>query len=388
MPGVTNVRYTEQDEILKFVDEEKIDLIIIGPEKQLVEGMANFFRSNGKKVFGFNKAAAALEGSKIYAKEFMKKYSIPTAPFEVFSSYKRAYKYLRNQFDEKPGIKFFIKADEICGGKGAIAAPDYESGKSALHKLMIDQACGKGAKVVIEEHIPGQEASIFVLTDGKTAVTLPPAQDHKRALDNDEGLNTGGMGAYAPAALVDEKVYARVEKEIILPTLVGMEQERIADSGILFIGLMIDRKGKPYVLEYNVRFGDPETQPLLSLLKSDLYPILNACAEGDLEEVELDWYEGAAVSVVASVSGYPTRYNYQNEEIFGIADAESLENVFIYHGDSSVREGHFFTNGGRIITVTGVGKDIKTAQKLAYKAMSKIEFRGMHYRKDIASKAL
>ncbi len=388
MPNVTNVLLKDKRDLVALAQREEIDLTVVGPEVPLVEGLVDFFRDHDLRIFGFRKAAAQLEGSKVYAKRFMQKYSIPTAPFRVFESYRQAVMYLEESFQENPDAAFFIKADELCGGKGAIHAPDLETGQRALHAFFKEKRCGVGKQVVVEERLSGQEASVFVITDGKAVATLPPAQDHKTLYDGDQGPNTGGMGAYAPAPLVNEAIYDRVEQEVILPTLLGMEAERISDCGVLYLGLMIDPKGKPYVLEYNVRFGDPEAQPILTLLKSDLYPLLFACTEGKLDQAEIQWEEGAAVCVVLSVSGYPEVYDHQDEEIHGIQEAEALEDVVVYHAGTELRDGKFFTKGGRILGVTGIGCNVAAAQLRAYRAVSTISFTGMHYRTDIAKKAL
>ncbi len=388
LQGATNVPLKDRHDLVAFALREDVDLIVIGPEAPLVEGLVDFLRAHDLRVFGFKKTAAQLEGSKAFAKRFMQKYSIPTAAFRIFEHYRMALAYLEERFKEDPGEGFFIKADELCGGKGAIRAPDLESAQKALVALLKEKRCGVGQRVVIEERIPGEEASIFAFTDGKSVATLPPAQDHKTLYDGDQGPNTGGMGAYAPAPLVSEAVYERIEQEIILPTLLGMEEERLSDSGLLYCGLMIDPKGKPHVLEYNVRFGDPEAQAILPLLKSDLYPILRACTEGGLSKATLKWKEGAAVCVVLSVAGYPERYDHQNEEIFGIEEAEALGDVIVYHAGTEMRDGRFFTKGGRILGVTALGPDVAAARERAYQAVSKIHFKGMHYRRDIAAKAL
>lgn len=388
MKHVTNLPLKDPRDLVAFAKREEIDLTVVGPEAPLVEGLVDFFQAHDLRIFGFKKAAAKLEGSKAYAKHFMQKYFIPTAPFMVFEGYHQALEYLKEQFQEDPEREFFIKADELCGGKGSIHAPDLESGRRALQTLFKEKRCGVGKRVVIEECLKGEEASVFTFTDGKAIATLPPAQDYKRLHDGDLGPNTGGMGSYAPAPVVTEEVYDRIEQEIILPTIFGMEEDRISDRGILYFGLMIDRKGKPYVLEYNVRFGDPEAQAILPLLKSDLYPVLMACIEGKLDEAKLEWREGAAVCVVLSVSGYPEVYDHQNEEIHGIEEAEGLGDVIVYHAGTELRDGRFFTRGGRILGVTGMGKDVPSARRRAYEAVQKIHFQGMHYRKDIAAKVL
>jgi len=386
MENVTNIPLKDPRDLVAFASREEIDLTVVGPEAPLVEGLVDYFRQHGLKIFGFGRAAARLEGSKAFAKRFMQKYAIPTAPFRVFEGPRPAMRYLKEQFEEDPDREFFIKADELCAGKGAFPAPDLTAAEEALRKLFDERCCGKGERVVVEERLRGREASVLVLTDGRSVATLVPAQDYKRAYDGDEGPNTGGMGSYAPTPLVDEQVYERIEQEIILPTLLGMEEERISDSGVLYFGLMIDPKGKPYVLEYNVRFGDPEAQPILSLLKSDLYPILMACLNRKLDQAEIEWHEGAAVCVVISVEGYPERYDYQDREIRGIAEAEQMENVVVYHAGTDLRAGRFYTKGGRILGVTGLAEDIPSARERAYQAVSRIEFEGMRYRKDIALK--
>ncbi len=388
MENVTNVPLKDPRDLVAFAAREEIDLTVVGPEQPLVEGIVDFFRQHGLRIFGFGKAAAQLEGSKAFAKRFMQKYAIPTAPFRIFEHSRAALRFLREQFEEDPKRAFFIKADELCAGKGAFPAPNLEAAEIALRKLLDEKSCGVGKLVVIEEALHGQEASVLVFSDGKAVATMPPAQDHKRAYDNDEGPNTGGMGAYAPTPLVTEQVYERIEQEIILPTLLGMEEERLIDSGVLYFGLMIDPKGKPYVLEYNVRFGDPEAQPILALLESDLYPVLQACVDGKLDQVELRWRKGAAVCVVIAVEGYPERYDYQNEEIQGLEEAEALQDVIVYHAGTEYRNGKFYTKGGRILGITGLGPDVASARERAYEAVSKIHFRGMRYRRDIALKAL
>jgi phosphoribosylamine--glycine ligase len=385
MEDVTNVPLKDPRDLVAFATREEIDLTVVGPEAPLVEGLVDYFRTHDLKIFGFARAAAQLEGSKAFAKRFMQKYAIPTAPFRVFEGHRPAIRYLKEQFAEDPTREFFIKADELCAGKGAFHVPDLVAASLALRKLFEEKCCGRGERVVIEERLKGHEASVLVITDGRSVATLVPAQDYKRAYDQDQGPNTGGMGSYAPTPLVDEHVYERIEQEIILPTLLGMEEERLSDSGVLYFGLMIDPKGKPYVLEYNVRFGDPEAQPILALLKSDLYPILMACLEKRLERAQIEWHEGAAVCVVISVSGYPERYDYQDEEIHGIAEAEQMEDVIVYHAGTDLREGKFYTKGGRILGVTGLGEDITEARERAYQAVSKIHFEGMRYRRDIAS---
>lgn len=387
MDHVTNVPLTRKEDLLAFAEREEIDLTVVGPEAPLVEGLVDYFRAHDQRTFGFQKGAARLEGSKAYAKRFMQKYGIPTAPFRVFESYSSAMRHLKEQFEEEPDREFFIKADELCGGKGALPAPDLEAGRRALQNLFHERRCGRGERVVVEESLRGEEASVLVLTDGHSVAAFPAARDYKTVDDHDQGPNTGGMGSFAPATRVDENVYDRIEREILLPTLFGMEAERIRDCGVLYLGLMIDPKGKPYVLEYNVRLGDPEAQPILSLLKSDLFGIIHACTEGKLDRVEIDWREGAAVCVVLAVSGYPEVYDHQGEEIRGIREAEASGEgqVIAYHAGTELRGEGFFTKGGRILGITGLGADTASARNRAYEAISQISFGGMRYRTDIAA---
>ena len=384
MEGVTNVPLEDPRDLVAFATREDVALTVVGPEAPLVRGLADYLRRHDLPVLGFGRAAARLEGSKVFAKRFMQKYAIPTAPFRVFEHRASALRYLRERFAEDPARAFFVKADELCAGKGAFPARSLKEAEEALRKLLDEKVCGVGERVVVEEALRGEETSLLALTDGRSVATLPPAQDYKRAYDGDEGPNTGGMGAYAPTPVVTEAVYQRVEQEIVLPTLLGMEEERLSDRGVLYFGLMIDPKGKPYVLEYNVRFGDPETQPILSLLESDLYPAFRACVEGRLERVELRWRAGAAVCVVLCVEGYPERYTHQNEPIEGIEEAEALGDVIVYHAGTEYRDGRFYTKGGRILGVTAWGPDVAAARERAYRAVEKIRFRGMRYRRDIA----
>ena len=389
MTGVRSVAFKGYQELIELAKAERVDLTVVGPENPLADGISDLFRAHGLKIFGFKKAAAKLEWSKVYAKYFMRLYKIPTAPFRVFESCDTALQYLKERFAKDPNAQFFVKADELCGGKGAMQATNLEEGEKAVRELLIEKKCGKGERSVIEECLNGEEASIlvFVDTQGRYAL-MPPAQDHKRRDDGDKGPNTGGMGSYAPAPLISRTVMQSIEEKIIRPTLEGMKAEGLIDCGILYFGLMIAPEGKPYVLEYNARFGDPEAQVILPLLKSDLYPILLACVEGRLGQMKLEWRDGAAVCVTLTVSGYPTHYGHEREVIEGLEEAERMRDVIVYHAGTMRQDGRFITKGGRILNVVGLGKDVSEARKRAYEAVNKIHFNGMHHRKDIAAKAL
>lgn len=389
MPRVRNIAFKNYEELLKLAKEERVDLTVVGPENPLAEGIVDLFRANNLKIFGFRKAAAKLEWSKVYAKDFMRLYKIPTAPFRPFNGYDMALEHLKGRFAEDPKAELFIKADELCAGKGAIHVTTLEEGQKALRELLIEKRCGEGERVVIEDCLGGEEASIFVFVDSKGAFKLmPPAQDYKRRDEGDRGPNTGGMGSYAPARLVNQTIMRNIEEQVIYPTLKGMKAEGLIDCGILYFGLMIDPEGQPYVLEYNARFGDPEAQVILPLLRSDLYLILLACVEGHLDETRIEWRDGAAVCVALTVSGYPTHYGHEREGIEGLEEAEKMKAVIIYHAGTMLQDGRFITKGGRILNVVGLGKDVAQARKRAYAAVKKIHFKGMHYRRDIAAKAV
>jgi len=394
MPNARNIAFKDYQELIKLAKAEGVDLTVVGPENPLAEGIVDLFRAQGLKIFGFKKAAARLEWSKVYAKHFMRLYKIPTAAFRVFDSYDAALRYLKGRFLKEPSAEFFIKADELCAGKGAIHTTDLQEGEKALRALLIERRCGRGERVVIEDALKGQEASIFAFVDAQGHYKLmPAAQDHKRRDDGDRGPNTGGMGAYAPAPIFKATMH-RIEEQVIHPTLAGMKAEGLIDCGILYFGLMIaapppgQMEGQPYVLEYNARFGDPEAQVILPLLKSDLYPILSACVEGQLDQTRLEWRDGAAVCVALTVLGYPTQYGHEREVIEGLEEAEKMTGVIVYHAGTILQDGRFITKGGRILNVVGLGKDVSEARRRAYEAVEKIHFKGMHYRKDIAIKAL
>ncbi len=367
--------------VAQFVEENNIELTVIGPEATLVDGIVNVFGKHNLTVFGPQAEAAIIEGSKAFSKELMAKYNIPTAFFKVCTSLEEAKAYV-----EEKGAPIVIKADGLAAGKGVVVAMTMEEAYAAVEDIMGDHKFGAaGAQVVIEEFMEGEEASLLAFTDGKTIVPMIAAQDHKRVNDGDEGPNTGGMGAYAPAPVMTETLRNKCVETILKPTIAAMEAEGRTYKGCLYAGLMI--KGEDIkVVEFNARFGDPETQIVLPLLDSDLVEIMLACASGNLQEEMVRWSKQAAVCVVMASGGYPNSYP-QGIEITGLEVANALENVVVFHAGTKEVDGKIVTAGGRVLGVTAVGADIASAQKKAYAAVQKIEFQGAHYRKDIAWRA-
>ncbi len=387
-PGIANfaecisgVSIEDNDAIVALAKEKNIDLVVVGPEVPLVNGVVDALTAAGIKAFGPTKDAAELEGSKIYAKVVMRRYKIPTARSEVFGDPSRAHVYVRQM--RQP---FAIKADGLAAGKGVILTKTVDEAIEAIDLLMKEKAFGDaGNRVVIEEFMEGEEASMLAFTDGETIVAMPASQDHKRVNDGDEGLNTGGMGAYAPAPVITPELQERVMEEILKPTIEGMKKEGRPFKGCLYAGLMITAKG-PKVVEFNARFGDPETQVVLPLLKSDLVEVMLACVDGKLAETKVEWSDEAAVSVVMASGGYPGDYE-KGKEIKGVADAEAM-GALVFHAGTAEQDGTVVTSGGRVLNVVGVAKDIPEAVKKAYAGVEKISFDGAHYRKDIAHRAL
>ncbi|MFB6286614.1 MAG: phosphoribosylamine--glycine ligase [Candidatus Bipolaricaulia bacterium] len=388
LANVYNVPQAEPSEVVALAVREDVDLAVVGPEDALIDGLADELRHRGVRAFGFGRDAAQLRGSKIYAKRFMSKHGVPSPPYRVFNHPKPALSYLEAMWAENPDQPYDVKPDEPCQGQGNHVVRNVREAKRALHRLLSDRACGVGERVVVEEGIGGHDASLTALTDGQTLLTVPPAHVQQRLADSGTGPSTEGMGAYAPAALLDEQVYGRVEAEIVLPTLDGLHTDRAASVGALDLGLRVDPKGKPHALAYHVGFGDPQTQTLLALLASDLYPVLSACEDGRLDRTELRWRDGAAVSVVLTVEGYPHDLAHRNEPIVGLADVEAMPDVFVDHGGTDRRRGQLVTRGGRVLTVTGRGPEMASARERAYEAIGRIRFPGMSYRRDIAERAL
>ena len=377
-----NVNQNDFSALLDLVKYEWIDLTIVGPEDPLSKGIVDLFEKEGRKILGPTKAAAQLESSKVFSKDLMKSYGIPTAEYRVFTSYLHAEEYLRFK-----GAPIVIKADGLAAGKGVFIAGTMEEAMDALKVIMKDRAFGDaGNKVIIEDCLMGEEASYMVFTDGKTIVPMVSSQDHKRIFDDDKGPNTGGMGAYSPAPVMTEELEKVVIEKIMKPTIRALKSEGINYKGILYAGLMID-KGIPSVLEFNCRLGDPETQPVLSRLKTDLMDIAMAVTEERLSEINIEWDNDTSVCVVLSSSGYPGQYR-KGDVITGLDEANKMEGVQIFHAGTAFKDDHVVTAGGRVLGVTALGKDIATAKSRAYAAAGKIHYNGMHYRKDIADRAL
>ena len=367
--------------ILRFVKEHEIGLVVVGPEVPLMNGLVDELEAAGIRTFGPRANAAEIEGSKSFAKDLMKKYGIPTARYEVFTAAEPARAYIRQE-----GAPIVVKADGLAAGKGVIVAMTEQEALDAVDAIMEDHFFGDaGARVVIEEFMEGEEASLLAFTDGTMIRPMISAQDHKRAYDGDRGPNTGGMGTYAPAPVMTPEMTERAVEEILKPTIAAMAKEGRVYRGCLYLGLMVTADG-PKVVEFNARFGDPETQVVLPLLDSDLVAIMCACADGTLADVPIRWKDGAAVCVVLASGGYPGHYD-KGQEIHGLADAEAM-GALVFHAGTAMKDGKLVTNGGRVLGVIGRGADISSAVDAAYAAATKISFKDAYYRKDIAHRAL
>ena len=374
--------------LLAFAKEKKIGLTVVGPEAPLVAGIVDLFTKEGLKIFGPTRELAAIEGSKVFAKEYMKKVGVPTADFKVFDNYDEASRYIHER--QEPLV---IKADGLAAGKGVSVCRAIEDRKTALKDIMVDKIFGDaGSKVIIEECLFGEEASIIVVSDGTNVVPLASSQDHKRVFDGDRGPNTGGMGAYSPAPAVTDQVFKQIMDTAIYPVIRGLAAEGKPYKGVLYAGIMMTEKG-PYVLEFNARFGDPETQAILPRLKSDLVELIERAIDGKLENYRLEWDTRPCVSVVVSSGGYPGEFQ-KGMEIRGLEDVEKMRNVVVFHAGtklgSRASDGHnlYITNGGRVLNVTALGIDYKNAVNLCYEAVRMIHFDKMHYRTDIAYRAM
>ncbi len=373
------LKATDIDGIVNFAEESGIDFVMVAPDDPLVAGMVDALEAAGIRAFGPVKAAAIIEGSKSFSKDLMKKYNIPTAGYAVFDNSQEALAYL-----DGCGAPIVVKADGLALGKGVIIAQTIDQAKDAVRGIMDDRLFGEsGNRVVIEEFIEGPEVSILAFTDGKTVVPMVSSQDHKRVFDHDQGPNTGGMGTFSPSPLYDKKLADRCMKEVFIPTIEAMNKEGRKFKGILYFGLMLTKDG-PKVIEYNARFGDPEAQVVLPRLKTDLLDIFNAIIDERLADIDIEWNENAAVCVIAASGGYPGKYA-TGIEISGIGEAESGGNI-IFHAGTVYKEGKFFTAGGRVLGVTAVEGTMERAINKAYAGIEKINFEGMHYRKDIGRK--
>jgi phosphoribosylamine--glycine ligase len=377
-----DIKVDDVDALLDFVKYNWIDLTVVGPEAPLTAGMVDAFMKEDRIIFGPNSAGAQLEGSKIFAKDFMQKYGIPTSEYKSFSSYLHAEEYVRLK-----GAPIVVKADGLAAGKGVIVAETVDEALDALKLIMKDKAFGDaGNKVIVEQCLKGEEASFMILTDSKTVVPLATSQDHKQIYNGDKGPNTGGMGAYSPAPIVTDELRTDIMQNIVDPIMKGLSRERIDYRGVIYVGVMVC-DGKPYVLEFNVRFGDPEAQPILARLDCDLFDLLKATAEGRLKDIKVSWKNDASICVVLSAKGYPGSYE-KGKVIQGLDSFTDDQNVVVFHAGTSLDDNDVVTSGGRVLGVTALGKDIRTAQENVYKAIEKIHFDGMHFRKDIADKAI
>jgi len=372
----------EIEKLADFATKEKIDLTVVGPELPLTLGIADLFSKRGLRIFGPNREAARLEGSKAFAKEILKENRIPTASFATFSEASSAKRYLGEQ---KP--PYVVKADGLAAGKGVIICADRKEAEAAIEDILVRKLFGQaGEKLVIEEFLQGEEASFMALTDGEHILPLASSQDHKRVFDGDRGPNTGGMGAYSPAPVVTPELHRRILDEILNPLLRGLKKKGVHYSGVIYVGLMIADDG-PKVLEFNARFGDPECQPIMMRLKSDLVSLLEATIEGKLDRMKAEWYRDPAVCVVLCAGGYPGAYE-KGQEIRGLEKLKHWQRGFVFHAGSAEKQGRFLTSGGRVLGVTALGTNIQEAVREVYRAIGEIEWDGMHYRRDIAQRAL
>jgi phosphoribosylamine--glycine ligase len=376
-----NVPITDPKQLADFAEQEHIALTVVGPEAPLAAGIVDLFRERGLKIFGPTQRAAQLEASKDFAKSFMVRHGIPTAHSQTFADVAAAHAYVDQQ-----GAPIVIKADGLAAGKGVVVAMTLDEAHQAVDMMLADNRLGDaGARVVIEEFLEGEEASFIVMVDGSNVLPLATSQDHKRLLDNDQGPNTGGMGAYSPAPIVTPQLHARVMREIILPTVQGMAKEGEPYTGFLYAGLMIDAQGNPKTLEFNCRMGDPETQPIMARLKTDLVTVIEHAVNGTLKDIELDWDRRTALGVVLAAAGYPDAPR-KGDVITGIP--EESEDSVTFHAGTIIDNGTLKTAGGRVMCVVGLGDSVRVAQKHAYETLEKIRFDGMQFRHDIGWRAL
>lgn len=380
----TNVSISAEDipALVNFARSEKISLTIVGPEAPLALGITDAFKRSGLRIFGPTREATQLESSKVFAKEFCRRYNIPTARSAEFTNLEEALNYVKSE-----SLPVVVKADGLAAGKGVTICRTYEEAETTVRSMLEHHSFGDAScSILIEEYLEGEEASFLAFSDGNHVLPLASSQDHKPIGDGDTGSNTGGMGAYSPAPVVDAQVYEKVMERVMLPTVRGMVTEGCPFIGVLYAGLMI-RDGNPYVLEYNVRFGDPEAQPLLMRLKNDLVDVIDAALDGQLNKIHLQWDTRPAVCVVMSSEGYPGSYE-KGKEITGITEAESLPDVKVFHAGTRWYEGRLITSGGRVLGVTALGHNIENAIQNAYAAVEKINWEGCYYRNDIGKKAL
>ena len=384
-PRLENVPITDLAALADFAAREKVGLTVVGPEAPLAAGVVDLFRSRGLRIFGPTQAAAQIESSKAFAKAFMQRHGIPTATYATFTSAVEAHVHV-----DKVGAPIVVKADGLAAGKGVVVATSVAEAHEAIDFMLVDNTLGVqhnagGARVVIEECLQGEEASFIVMVDGEHVLPLATSQDHKRLHDGDEGPNTGGMGAYSPAPVVDPNLHARVMKEIIMPTVQGLRKDGIVFTGFLYAGLMIDAQGQPKTLEFNARLGDPETQPILMRLKSDLFDVFMHATDGTLDEVELQWDRRFALGVVMAAHGYPMAP--RKGDVIGGLPAEA-DDAVVFHAGTTLQGDQLVTSGGRVLCATALGVTAKAAQQRAYEALAGIRFDGAQFRRDIGHRAI
>ncbi len=386
-PRLQNMAITDVQALRAWAQDHQIALTVVGPEQPLAAGIVDEFRAHGLRVFGPTRAAAQLESSKAFSKAFMKRHGIPTAEYETFADPAAAHAYI-----DRKGAPIVVKADGLAAGKGVVVAMSIQEAHEAVDFMLVDNVLGVshnagGARVVIEEFLVGEEASFIVMCDGQHVLALATSQDHKRLLDGDQGPNTGGMGAYSPAPVVTPDVHARAMREIILPTIRGMEKDGIPYTGFLYAGLMIDAQGQPKTLEFNCRMGDPETQPIMMRLKSDLVDVMMAATSGGLDQIELDWDRRPALGVVMAAHGYPL-HPRKGDAISGLPDPKTEADCVVFHAGTHEQDGQIFTSGGRVLCVTALGDTVRQAQQRAYSVVEQIDFAGAQWRRDIGYRAI
>jgi len=384
-PQLENLAITDVVALREWAQANKVALTVVGPEAPLAAGVVDEFRAHGLRIFGPTKAAAQLESSKAFSKAFMKRHAIPTAAYDTFTDPALAHAYV-----DKMGAPIVVKADGLAAGKGVVVAMSLAEAHEAIDFMLVDNTLGVthnagGARVVIEEFLQGEEASFIVLCDGKNVTALATSQDHKRLLDGDQGPNTGGMGAYSPAPVVTPEVHARAMREIIMPTIKGMEKDGIPFTGFLYAGLMIDPQGQLKTLEFNCRMGDPETQPIMMRLKTDLYDVMMAATSEGLDQIELQWDRRVALGVVMAAHGYPLSPR-KGDVITGLP--KDTDDAVVFHAGTAAQDGGTVTSGGRVLCVTALADNVKAAQQRVYEVAKGIRFDGAQYRKDIGHRAI
>jgi phosphoribosylamine--glycine ligase len=376
-----NLALSKPEELADFVVAERIELTVVGPEAPLAAGVVDVFRARGLRIFGPTKAAAQLESSKDFAKAFMQRHGIPTAAYQTFTDPAAARDYVSRR-----GAPIVVKADGLAAGKGVVVAQTVAEAHAAIDDMLVGNRLGaSGARVVIEDFLAGEEASFIVMSDGKNALALATSQDHKRLRDNDEGPNTGGMGAYSPAPVVTPEIHARVMREIIMPTIHGMAADGIPYTGFLYAGLMIDGQGHARTLEFNCRMGDPETQPIMLRMKSDLIDLLEHAIDGTLDQAEVAWDRRTALGVVMAAAGYPD--DPRKGDVITALPADA-DDCVVFHAGTQIVDGRLLTSGGRVLCVTALGDSVRAAQKRAYEAVDQVRFDGAQFRRDIGHRAL